>query len=142
MQISRRGLDLIKRHEGLRLTAYRCPVGVWTIGYGSTGRQVQQGMTITEEQAEAMLIGKVREFAAAVAEMAGPCSQGQFDALVSFAYNVGIPSLGRSTLMRKHKAGDFEGAAAEFGKWVNGRRVGNLPGLVRRRADERALYQS
>lgn len=141
MKISQRGLDLIKKFEGLRLTAYRCPAGVLTVGYGSTGPHVKQGMVITEDEAEALLRKDVARFEDGVNHIVGPCTQGQFDALVSFAFNLGLGALMSSTLLKRHKAGDFAGAAAQFARWVNagGRR---LPGLVSRRKAEAELYLS
>lgn len=141
MNISDKGLDLIKRFEGLELTAYRCPAGVWTIGYGHTGIDVKKGMTITEEEAEQLLRVDVRRFEDGVRGIAAKFTQGQFDALVSFAYNLGLGALLSSTLLKKHKAGDYDAAAEQFGRWVyaGGKR---LKGLVRRRAEEAALYRS
>lgn len=148
MKLSKAGIDLIKAHEGYheRLSdgscrAYLCPAGVWTIGYGST-TGVVEGMTWTREQAELGLRNDVARFEAGVLKAATvPLTQGQFDALVSFAYNVGLGALERSTLLRKLNAGDAAGAAAEFAKWTKAAgRV--MPGLVRRRADEAALFLS
>jgi lysozyme len=141
MQISECGLDLIRRFEGLRLTSYLCPAKVWTIGYGHTGPDVRPGMRIDRGEAEQLLRADVAGFEAGVATAAGACTEGQFDALVSFAFNLGRGALMSSSLLRKHKAGDHEGAAAEFGRWVHagGRK---LPGLVRRRAAEAARYRA
>lgn len=140
MKISQKGLDLIKRFEGLRNESYRCPAGVWTIGYGHTG-DVQPGAIITEEGAEALLRKDVERFEEGVTHIVGPCKQQQFDALVCFSFNVGLGALKTSTLLKKHKQGDFAGAANEFLKW---NRAGGsiLPGLTRRRAQERGLYLS
>lgn len=142
-RLSDAGLDLIKRFEGLRLDAYPDP-GTggepWTIGYGHTGG-VKRGDRITQAQADAFLRQDVARFEEAVRKLAPKTTQGQFDALVSFAFNVGEGALRGSTLLRKHNEGDHAGARAEFGKWVNanGRR---LEGLVRRRAAEAAMYGS
>lgn len=137
--ISAAGLALIKRWEGLRLKAYRCPAGIPTIGYGSTGPHVRMGMTITEPQAEALLRQDLVRFERAVNEVAPNATQGQFDAMVSLAFNVGVDAFRRSTLLKRHLAGDTSGAAAAFGSWIfaGGKR---LAGLVNRRADEAALY--
>jgi lysozyme len=141
MHISQRGIDLIKSFEGVKLTAYLCPANVLTIGYGHTGRDVTEGLIISEARAEELLRSDLMRFEDAVAKHAGPCPQGQFDALVSFAFNLGIAAMAGSTLVRRHKAGDFAAAAAEFPRWnKGGGRV--LPGLARRRAAERALYLS
>lgn len=139
-RIGPKGLALIKASEGLRLKAYRCPADVPTIGYGSTGPHVRMGMTITEAEADALLRKDLERFERGVAEMSGDMTPGQFSALVSFAFNVGLEALRKSTLLRKHLSGDHAGAAAEFGKWVNagGKK---LPGLVKRRAAEAALYR-
>ncbi|MDB5698004.1 MAG: hypothetical protein JWN69_808 [Alphaproteobacteria bacterium] len=141
MQLSAIGLALIRDHEGLRLDAYLCPAKVWTIGYGSAGPGVRAGLRISEAEAEALLRSDVARFEQGVGRIAGRCTQGQFDALVSFAFNLGLGALMSSTLLKKHKAGDHQAAAAEFARWVNarGRR---LPGLAKRRAAEAALYLS
>lgn len=139
-RIGPKGLALIKSSEGLRLKAYLCPAGVPTIGYGSTGPHVRMGMTVTNAEADALLRKDLERFEAGVSEMAVEVTPGQYSALVSFAFNLGLKALEDSTLLRKHKDGDYAGAAAEFGKWVNagGKK---LPGLVKRRAAERALYE-
>lgn len=141
MQISKAGLDLIKQFEGLYLNAYRCPAGVPTIGYGHTAG-VAMGQTITQQQADDYLRRDVRQFERAVSRLARvPLTQGQFDALVSFAFNLGEGALAQSTLLRLLNAGDYAGAAAQFDRWNKaGGRV--LPGLVRRRAAERALFEA
>lgn len=136
-----RGLALIKSFEGLRLQAYTCPAGVLTIGYGSTGPHVRPGMRITEQQADALLLSDLSRFEAAVTgAVRVPLTQAQFDALVSFTFNVGVAALRSSTLLRKLNAGDYAGAAAEFARWNKaGGKV--LAGLTRRRAAERALFE-
>jgi lysozyme len=140
MKISAAGLDLIKQFEDFRGTAYLCPGHVWTIGYGST-LKVKPGDVITLEQAEKRLIVDVARFEAAVNEAVRvPITQGQFDALVSFAFNVGIGAFKRSRLLTMVNAGKLGGAAREFSKWVRVR--GNvLPGLVARRAAEQELFE-
>jgi len=138
---SSRCVDLIRTYEGLKLKAYRCPAGIATIGYGSTGPDIHIGLTWTLDQAKARLQSDVTKFAAGVSRVAGTCTHGQFDALVSFAYNCGLANLKGSTLLKKHLTGDHVGAAAEFGKWIKGGgKV--LPGLVTRRAEEAKLYRS
>ena len=141
MQVSKAGLDLIKQFEGLYLKAYRCPAGVPTIGYGHTAG-VAMGQTITQQQADDYLRRDVRQFERAVARLVTvPLTQGQFDALVSFAFNLGEGALAQSTLLRMLNDGDYAGAAAQFERWNKaGGRV--LPGLVRRRAAERALFEA
>lgn len=141
MQISNAGLDLIKQFEGLYLKAYRCPAGVPTIGYGHTAG-VAMGQTITQQQADDYLRRDVRQFERAVARLATvPLTQGQFDALVSFAFNLGEGALARSTLLRLLNEGKYTEAALQFGRWVKGGGK-ELPGLVRRRAAERALFEA
>lgn len=140
MQISKDGIDLIKQFEGLYLKAYRCPAGVPTIGYGHTAG-VAVGQTITQQQADDYLRRDVRQFERAVARLVTvPLTQGQFDALVSFAFNLGEGALAQSTLLRLLNAGDYAGAAAQFDRWVyaSGKK---LSGLVKRRAAERALFE-
>ena len=141
MKISDRGLDLIRRFEGLKLRAYRCPAGVWTIGYGHTGPEVRPGLRITREEAEDLLLADVTIFDEAVGRIAEAATQGQHDALVSFAFNLGLGALMSSTLLKRHRSGDHPGAADQFRRWVHvrGRK---LPGLVKRRAAEAALYLS
>ena len=142
MKTSPTGIGLIKSSEGLRLKAYPDPGtgGLpWTIGYGSTSG-VTQKMVITEAQAEQMLAADLVRFERAVERLVRvPLNQGQFDALVSFTYNVGEGNFTKSTLLRKLNAGDTAGAAEQFKRWVNaGGKV--LPGLVKRRVAERALF--
>jgi len=115
----------------------------WTIGWGSTGPDIKPGVVWTQEQCDARFTEHVAEFGTGVAAAIGDArtTQHQFDAMVSFAYNVGLGNFGSSTLLRKHKAGDYAGAAAEFARW--NKAAGKvLPGLVRRRAAEAALYSS
>ncbi|MBA3678413.1 MAG: lysozyme [Sphingosinicella sp.] len=141
MKISQRDSDLIKSFEGLRLKAYLCPASVWTIGYGSTGPHVRQGVFITEVKAEALLRQDLARFERGVEAMAGPCTQGQYEALISFAFNVGISALQASTLLKRHKEGAHEQAADQFLRWNKAGKL-VLPGLTRRRAAERKLYLS
>lgn len=144
-KISQNGLDLVKSFEGLRLEAYRDAVGIPTIGYGSTGAHVRLGKHITKDEAEALLLKDMRRFEDGVNAIVGPCKQGQFDALCSFSFNLGLGNLLGSTLLKRHKKGDFQGAADSFLQWNKARVNGNLvvlPGLTRRRAAERKLYLS
>jgi len=141
MKISEAGIALIKHYEGLQLRPYICPAGKATIGYGHTGPDVVFGITITEADADKLLREDLHFSERGVETYAHvPLTQGQFDALVSFAFNLGIGAMRDSTLLKKVNARDFEGAAAEFGKWVHGGgRV--LPGLIKRRAAEVALFR-
>lgn len=142
-EINGSGLALIKRFEGLELKAYRDPVGVLTIGYGSTGSHVKPGMVITEAQAEELLKKDLARFEAAVDKLCPIATDNQFSALVSLAFNVGEGEGGlkTSTLRRKHNEGDYVGAANEFARWrfAGGR---ELAGLVKRRAAEAQLYRT
>lgn len=146
MRISDKGVSLIKQFEGLCLTAYQDSVGVWTIGYGWTqpvdGKPIRPGMTIKEETAERLLRTGLVGYESDVSKLVKvKLTQGQFDALVSFAYNLGARALSTSTLLQKLNAGDNAGAADEFPRWNKaGGKV--LPGLMRRREAERALFLS
>ncbi|MDT8758627.1 lysozyme [Sphingomonas psychrotolerans] len=115
----------------------------WTIGWGTTGADVKPGVVWTQQQCDDRLTSDVERFAAKVSAVLGsaPTTQHQFDALVSFAYNVGVGNLSSSTLLKLHKAGDFAGAQQQFARW--NKAAGKvLPGLTRRRAAEAALYAS
>lgn len=146
MKLSSEGLDLIKSFEGYhralsdgRCMAYRCPAGVWTCGWGAT-EGVREGMIWTREEAEVRLRAELAKFEAGVVRLTTvPLNQNQFDALVSFTYNVGLGAFERSTLRKKLNAGDYRGAASAFKLWnKGGGRV--LPGLVNRRAREATLF--
>lgn len=141
MHTSQKGLDLIKSFEGLRLSAYKCPADVWTIGYGTTAG-VKPGQTITKERAEELLREDLKRFEGYVDRLVKvPLTQGQYDALVSFVYNLGPDALEKSTLLDQLNLGDYDSAAEQFGRWV---KAGGktLAGLVRRRAAERALFEA
>ncbi|CAH3799777.1 Lysozyme RrrD [Enterobacter cloacae] len=146
MQTSEKGIALIKEFEGCKLTAYQDSVGVWTIGYGWTqpvdGKPIRAGMTIKQETAERLLKTGLVSYESDVSRLVKVgLTQGQFDALVSFTYNLGARSLSTSTLLRKINAGDYAGAADEFLRWNKaGGKV--LNGLTRRREAERALFLS
>lgn len=144
MNISQNGIDLIKRFEGCALTAYPDPGTCGeplTVGYGHTGPDVHPGTLITQQHAEQLLEADLMRFEDGVTANAGKCTQGQFDALVSFAFNLGLKNLLGSTLLRLHKAGDYDGAAAQFSRWT--RAAGRvMPGLVKRREAEAELYAS
>lgn len=140
MKTTEKGLALIRRFEGLRLLAYKCPAGIPTIGYGRT-EGVKMGQSITKERAEELLLEDVAACEAAVDRLVKvPLAHGQFDALVDFAFNLGAGRLEESTLLRLLNARNYSAAAAEFDRWT---RAGGqvLPGLVRRRAAERALFE-
>ena len=134
------GLDIVKEAEGLRLSAYLCPAGIPTIGYGHT-KDVKLGDTCTREQAEEWLENDffmAKNDVKAVVKV--PLRENQLDALASFVFNLGVRKLIQSTLLKKLNAGDYSGAAAEFDKWVFAGKV-KLNGLVKRRAKERQLFE-
>lgn len=136
---SRAGLALIKTYEGCKLTAYLCPAGKWTIGYGRT-TNVKKGDTCSQAQADAWLLEEYEAFESKVRALVKVAlTANQLGALVSFAYNVGVGALKDSTLLRLLNAADYSGAAAQFARWnKGGGKV--LPGLVKRRAAEAALF--
>ena len=141
MKISSKGIKLIKEFEGLRLDAYYCSSNVLTIGYGSTGGHVRQGMRITEKEAEDLLKKDLVRFEEGVTKLITvPLSQEQFDALVSFAFNCGNGALEESTLRRRLNAKEDPNTVAreELKRWTNG----GLAGLVRRRKAETDLFCS
>ncbi|EEV7373656.1 lysozyme [Escherichia coli] len=149
MQTSDKGIALIKQFEGCKLTAYPDPGtggAPWTIGYGWTqpvdGKLVRPGMTIDQATADRLLKTGLVSYENDVSRLVKvKLSQGQFDALVSFTYNLGFRSLSTSTLLSKLNAGDYAGAADEFPRWNKaGGKV--LNGLTRRREAERALFLS
>jgi lysozyme len=139
MQASEKAYALIKRFEGLRLTSYQDPVGIWTIGYGTT-QGVEPHQTITEAEAEAMLrraVQRIEDILGSAIHV--PLTQDQFDACICLSYNVGQGNFTKSTLLAKLNARDYEGAANEFTKWIHAAGAA-LPGLVRRRVAERDLF--
>lgn len=141
LTISQTGIDLIKHFEGLRLEAYRDPTNVITIGYGHT-KTAQMGQVITEKGAESLLRKDIAVHSEPIERLVKvQLTQGEYDALCSFIFNLGEPAFKSSTLLRKLNSGDKVGAAKEFDKWVYaGGKV--LPGLKRRRAAERTLFET
>ena len=145
MEYSKNGAHLTESFEGLRLTAYPDPAtggAPWTIGYGHTGPDVHPGLTITQEQAEELLMQDTQKAAAAVnAKVTGDITQEEFDALVDFVFNVGAGNFAASTLLKKVNSGDIHGAAAEFEKWdmAAGK---HMAGLLRRRHAESEEFLS
>ena len=139
MKIAITGVKLIQEFEGLELKAYKCPAGVWTIGYGHT-KGVKQGDVITPAQATAYLQADLTDAEKAVNSQNLRISQNQYDALVSFTFNVGTGNFLKSTLLKKVKINpDDSSIRSEFAKWKYGSgKV--LPGLVRRREAEANLY--
>ena len=153
METSERGKDLIKRFEGLITHSYLCPANKLTIGFGHCGEDVKQGMVITEKEAENLLKKDLRKFESklnfCLEQDHITLNQNQFDACISFIFNLGFSAFIFSTLYKKLKAGDFDGASDEFLKWfyitknVNGERVKiRLKGLETRRNAERDLFLS
>jgi len=139
MRTGQHGIDLIKKYESCKLTAYKCPSGVWTIGYGHT-QGVKQGDKITQEQADKFLADDLESFEYYVrAVVFKELNQNQFDALVSFVFNVGSGNFKKSTLLKLLNEGKFTHAALEFAKWnkADGK---VLNGLTKRRESERLLF--
>jgi lysozyme len=144
MEMTKEGLTLIKRFEGFRGSAYRCPAGVWTIGYGHTSAagppRVIQGSEMSLGDADTVLAADVGVFAAAVRKgLKRELSDVQFSALVSFAYNVGVGAFQSSSVLKAVNAGDFEAVPRRLQLWVKGGGR-TLPGLVKRRAAESELF--
>ena len=139
MNISQDGINFIKRWEGLRLNAYRCPAMVWTIGYGHT-KTARRGMRITEPEAERLLRQDVKVYEYSVQKLVKvTLNQNQYDALVSFCFNVGRGAFAQSTLLRVLNQSNYQRTAKEFHKWVHaGNKV--LPGLVSRRKAESYMF--
>lgn len=138
-QSSRKGLDLIKKFEGCKLSAYLCPAGVLTIGWGRT-TNVKRGDTCTQAQADAWLVQEYDAFERKVrALIKVAVTPNQLGALVSFAYNVGVGALQSSTLLRLLNQGDYTGAAAQFARWDKAAGK-TLAGLTRRRKAEADLF--
>ena len=138
MECCEKGLCLIKEFEGCKLKAYKCPAGVWTIGYGWTSG-VKPGDVWTQAKAEEMLVKGVVPYSNAVSKACPKATQNQFDAMVSLCYNIGPGNFAKSSVVRFHNAGKFSKAADAFLMWnKGGGKV--LAGLTRRRKAERKLY--
>ncbi len=159
MKVSKAAIDMIKHHEGVRTKPYRCPALLWTVGVGHVidpthatvkyeerrNLPIPEGWdrVLTMDEVDRILSQDLGRFERGVVRLcpAAVGRQGVFDALVSFAFNVGLGNLQRSSLRMKTNRGEFEEAAEEFMKWTKaGGRV--LPGLVKRRLDEQRLYLS
>lgn len=152
-RIGPKGRALIQSFEGCekrrpdgKLDAYPDPGSggdPWTIGWGSTGRDIRKGTVWTQAQADARFEADVQAFAAKVDGLLGndPTTPGQFGAMVSLAYNIGLGNFASSTLLKLHRAGDFAGASRQFARW--NKAAGKvMAGLTRRRAAEAELYRS
>ena len=150
MKTSETMKNFIKNQEGLRLNAYLCPARVWTIGFGHTGSEVVKGLVITKEQAEKYFSQDITIHENNVSRLVKvPLNQNQFDALVSFEYNVGYGQFASSTMLKLLNAGKYAEAAAQFGRWVYTKtkqpdgtfKTVALPGLVKRRRMEMEMFK-
>jgi lysozyme len=139
MKTNQAGIDLIKRFEGVKLRAYRCPAGVLTIGVGST-KGVHAGMVITQAEADERLRDDLQDAEEAVERLVKvPLNENEHAALVSLVFNIGAGAFGHSTLLRLLNGHERIAATAQFKRWNRGGgKV--LPGLVKRRAAETALF--
>jgi lysozyme len=156
MKISEKTIAMVKHHEGVRFRPYRCPALLWTVGVGRVIDPTHTGVkfedrknlpipagwdrTLTVAEVDELLQQDLRRFEAGVLRLCPTgLTQPRFDALVSFAFNVGLGNLQRSSIRMRHNRGDYEGAAEAFMMWTKA--AGKvLPGLVKRRADEKNLY--
>lgn len=140
MTVPQGAIDLVKRFEGCRLQAYKCPAGIWTCGWGAVGEGIGQNVIWTQAAADHRLAADLERFTDAVDHMVRvPVTPGQRAALISFAYNAGPVALRESTLLQLLNAGKYAAAGAQFARWnKGGGKV--LPGLVARRAAEAASF--
>jgi lysozyme len=158
VKVSKEAIEGIKKDEGVRTKPYRCPALLWTVGVGhvidpnhirvkfderkNIPLPAEWDRVLSMAEVDAILAADLATFERGVLRLCpGGLTQGRFDALVSFSFNVGLGNLQRSTIRMKHNRGDFEGAAEGFMAWT---KAGGkeLPGLVKRRKHERALYES
>lgn len=153
METSQKGIDLIKRYEELVTHSYLCPAGILSVGWGHTGSDVKEGMIITKEEAENLLKKDLKKFEGklnyAIEHDNVTLNQNQFDACISFIFNAGFSAFIFSTLYKKLKQGDYEGASDEFLKWVYITKIDKLTGerfkiklkgLETRRKSEQELF--
>ena len=140
MEISQEGLSLIKKFEGCKLQSYKCADGVWTIGYGSTNG-IEEGMEISQERADMLLLEDVEVFEKAVNELVEvPLEQNQFDSLISWTFNLGPTNLKNSTLLKVLNNKNYDEVPTQIKRWNKaGGKV--LQGLIRRRAAEALLFE-
>ena len=140
MKISQEGLSLIKKFEGCELEAYKCAAGVWTIGYGST-KGVEEGNTITQEEADKLLLDEMEEYEGYINDMVKvDLKQNEFDALVSWVYNLGSSNLSSSTLLQKLNTKEWDDVPNQIKRWNKaGGKV--LQGLIRRREAEALFFE-
>jgi lysozyme len=137
--VNQAGIDLVEAHEGLRLTAYKCPAGIWTIGYGHTNG-VKENDTCTPEQAVVWLENDLIDAEKAVEHLVTvPLTDNQFAALVSFVFNIGAGKFAGTTLLRKLNERGYAIVPAYLKAWIFGGGK-QLPGLVARRAAEAELW--
>lgn len=140
MKASKKAEDLIKRFESCRLTAYKCPAGIWTIGWGTTGLGVKEGLTITQKTADSMLKAHIEDISLDLTDIFGKTlEQNEFDAIVSFVYNIGLGAFKKSTMCHLLLEKKMAQAALEFDRWVfiRGERS---RGLTKRREAEKELF--
>jgi lysozyme len=151
MKVNQATVDLVKKKEGFKAKAYLCPAGVWTIGYGTTARagigvDVQQGMTISEKEAERLLRLGLERFASQIRPMIKqPINDNQFGAFLSLAYNIGPSAFSKSSALRHFNGGDNASATQAMRAWNKARVKGKLQvlqGLVNRREDEIKLFNT
>ena len=140
MNISQEGISLIKKFEGCELEAYQCAAGVWTIGYGST-KDVKEGDTLTQKEADNLLLHEMQEYEGYIKKLVKvPLKQNQFDALVSWVFNLGPANLKASTMLKFLNAGDYHLIPSQIKRWnkANGK---VLEGLIRRREAEALMFE-
>jgi len=140
MNISEKGINLIKQFEGCKLTAYLCPAGVWTIGYGHT-EGVNKGDKITQDKAEELLKQDLSKFEDALNSYGFALSQNQYDALICFMFNIGIQAFRTSTMFKYLRKNWYAAAAEQFNKWIYANHKPSK-GLEKRRDAERDLFVS
>jgi len=141
LKINQSGLKILELAEGLRLKAYKCPAGKWTIGYGHTGPDVRPDSFITEQDAERLLNDDLQEAIGAVNRLVRVVlTSNQFSALVCFVYNVGAGAFEKSTMRRLLNEGRYGDAANEFLRWDKVKGV-QVRGLTSRRRAEKALFE-
>jgi|TARA_R100000742_G_C4191202_1_gene23226 lysozyme len=141
MNISQEGISLIKKFEGCELEAYKCAAGVWTIGYGHT-KNVKEGDSITKEEAETLLVNELMDYCNYVdLYVKVPLKQNQFDALVSWTYNLGPTNLQSSTMLKFLNAGDYHLIPTQIKRW-NKAKGQVLEGLTRRREAEALMFEN
>jgi len=140
MNISQEGISLIKKFEGCELEAYKCAAGVWTIGYGHT-KDVKENDVITKEEAESMLVHELQEYCNDVdIAVKVDLKQNEFDALVSWTYNLGPTNLNSSTMLRVLNEGKHDDVPTQIKRWNKaGGEV--LKGLIRRRNAEALMFE-